>query len=594
MRASAFVATLISLSLLAAPAAGAQCTLAGVGPGSLRAPLAGRLTSDFGGLDRSRDHTTIGEVQTSRWRPHQGFDLEARPGEPVRAAAAGTVVFAGDRAGTGRVIEIAHGGGVSSLYAGLAKVGVAEGACVEAGQALGEIGCSGPCETARLHFEVRTHGQPTDPAPLMVEPPVRRDPAQSWRGVDRLALFDAVVAATRSKFLDGALIERIGWPARARAARERVAAAATAEATVDIINTLLAELQTSHTSLYTPDDDMYYVLLSLFRGPPDHSGDATLQHAVGAGPAMPAIGAFTRRIGERHFVDGVLPGSPAAVAGLRLGDEMLRVDGAPFSPVAAFRGKVGAKVTLTVRLLPGGETHEVVMPVEAVDASAALTAATRKSGRVIEMGGRRVGYLHVWTFSDATGIHVGLGALKLDTLDHLVIDVRGKVGGYMNVVSELLALLDDPNPDRDRLGDWRTGTAAIWHDANNGAGDTSAASPRSAGEGPRIASFRGRSALLIDERTRSAGEIMAYAFRRGGFGPLVGARTAGAVSSGGTFLMPGGLLLYVAVLGHLFDGRPLERVGVLPDVPVDLPIAFAGGADPVLDTAVRLLVEGAR
>ena len=47
----------------------------------------------------------------------------------------------------------------------------------------------------------------------------------------------------------------------------------------------------------------------------------------------------------------MLEGSPAERAGLRCGDEIVAVDGAPYSPIAAFRGKMGATVELTIRRL---------------------------------------------------------------------------------------------------------------------------------------------------------------------------------------------------------------------------------------------------
>src|SRR5262249_57548291 len=72
---------------------------------------------------------------------------------------------------------------------------------------------------------------------------------------------------------------------------------------------------------------------------------------------------------------------------------------------------------------------------------------------------------------------------------------------------------------------------------------------RAAGKTPPTPPFRGRSALLIDQHTRSAAEYVAYGFKRGGFGPLLGTTTAGAVVSGALSVMPGDLLLYVAVAG---------------------------------------------
>ena len=84
---------------------------------------------------------------------------------------------------------------------------------------------------------------------------------------------------------------------------------------------------------------------------------------------------------------------------------------------------------------------------------------------------------------------------------------------------------------------------------------------------------------------------MAFGYKRSAFGPVIGTQTAGAVSSGSLFVMPGDLLLYVAVVGHEHDGQRLEGVGVAPDHRVEHPLPYAAGADPVLDAAVDLLIQ---
>ena len=87
---------------------------------------------------------------------------------------------------------------------------------------------------------------------------------------------------------------------------------------------------------------------------------------------------------------------------------------------------------------------------------------------------------------------------------------------------------------------------------------------------------------------------MAYGYQHSEFGAVVGTPTAGAVSSGALFVMPGDLLLYVAVLGLEFDnGRRLEGVGVIPDHRQERPLPYAAGADPVLEAAMDILTQTA-
>ena len=87
---------------------------------------------------------------------NRGVEYDTDPGQAVRAAAAGTVVFAGAVAGDLHV-TIDHGGGVVSSYSYLQRIGVRSGAVVAQGQAVGITG-------ERLHFSVRVDGDYVDPS----------------------------------------------------------------------------------------------------------------------------------------------------------------------------------------------------------------------------------------------------------------------------------------------------------------------------------------------------------------------------------------------------------------------------------------------
>jgi carboxyl-terminal processing protease len=99
--------------------------------------------------------------------------------------------------------------------------------------------------------------------------------------------------------------------------------------------------------------------------------------------------------------------------------------------------------------------------------------------------------------------------------------------------------------------------------------------------------------VLIDHHTRSTAELFVHAYQRERQGPLIGTRTAGAVSAASAYAMPGGNLLYLAVTGLEVDGDILEGTGVAPDIEVARPIPYSNGADPVLDAALDLLARKA-
>jgi carboxyl-terminal processing protease len=226
----------------------------------------------------------------------------------------------------------------------------------------------------------------------------------------------------------------------------------------------------------------------------------------------------------------------------------------------------------------------------------AFNEATRTSAHVIEREGKRVGYVHVWaSVADGSAQALGDALEKLGVirgvarvsgedgdsakpsepdqpaasrpLDALIIDMRGRIGGTAGNAGRYLEILDPRGP-RVR---WRNKSQS----------------------GRLLTSLRGRTAVLIDHHTRSTAELFVHAYKRERQGPLIGTRTAGAVSAGAAFAMPGGNLLYLAVTGLEVDGEIVEGVGVAPDMEVQRPLPYARGADPVIEAAVDVLARTA-
>ncbi|HUI95438.1 MAG TPA: S41 family peptidase [Xanthobacteraceae bacterium] len=432
---------------------------------------------------------------------------------------------------------------------------------------------------------------------LAQEPSARAQVSADWTGekIDLAQLFDAVVDAVDKDFFDQAALNQGHWRERAQAMRPAVLASPTIGDAVRQINALLAQLGASHTALYTPNDEQYYVLpdvLGTFTRTPMR--DLINRRFWGSGPYYPGIGAFTRNVDGRNFVDGVLEGSPADRAGLKFGDEIVSVDGRPYGLIESFRDKIGSTVELMIRRTAGAAPERVMAAVIPVRPVQAFSDATEASAHVIERNGRRIGYLHVWALAESNSFTTALReldpwpfacthekCLRTDgssqpiteempnSLDALIVDLRGRVGGNVGVAGQLLKQLD---------GDSYWGTWQAF----------------SRSDGARLPvtgqpSFRGRSAMLVDAHTRSAGEIVAYGYKRSAFGPLFGTRTAGAVLSGALHPMPGDLMLYLAMAGHEIDGHRLEGAGVDPDFRVEQPLPYAQGVDPVLDAAADFL-----
>jgi lipoprotein NlpD len=94
---------------------------------------------------------------------HKGIDIGGERGEPVVAAAAGKVVYAGTGiVGFGELLILKHNEVYLSAYGHNDRLLVAEGQTVVAGQTIAEKGSSGT-DTVKLHFEIRKEGKPIDP-----------------------------------------------------------------------------------------------------------------------------------------------------------------------------------------------------------------------------------------------------------------------------------------------------------------------------------------------------------------------------------------------------------------------------------------------
>ena len=118
------------------------------------APAVGVLTAGFG--QRSDPFTGLQEF-------HTGIDISSPTGGRIVAPASGTVVRVGWQNGYGRIVEIAHGFGIRTLYAHLDAPRVAEGQRVRRGDLVGLVGSTGRSTGPHLHYEVQVGGRPVNP-----------------------------------------------------------------------------------------------------------------------------------------------------------------------------------------------------------------------------------------------------------------------------------------------------------------------------------------------------------------------------------------------------------------------------------------------
>lgn len=121
-------------------------------------PVSGRISSIFG-LRRF-----FNEQERS---PHNGLDIAAVEGTPIKATAKGTVIDAGEFFFSGNMIYIDHGQGIISLYAHLSRIDVKPGDVVDTGDIIGAVGQTGRVTGAHLHFAVIANQTLIDPINML-------------------------------------------------------------------------------------------------------------------------------------------------------------------------------------------------------------------------------------------------------------------------------------------------------------------------------------------------------------------------------------------------------------------------------------------
>ena len=115
---------------------------------SLIEPVGGRISCRFG--NRGSYY-------------HTGLDIATSKGTPIKAAASGTVTYAGYHYSYGNLLIVTHSNGVQTYYAHCSKLYVSVGAAVSQGQVIAAVGSTGNSTGNHLHLEVRKNGTAQNP-----------------------------------------------------------------------------------------------------------------------------------------------------------------------------------------------------------------------------------------------------------------------------------------------------------------------------------------------------------------------------------------------------------------------------------------------
>ncbi|MBT5468197.1 S41 family peptidase [Candidatus Peregrinibacteria bacterium] len=288
---------------------------------------------------------------------------------------------------------------------------------------------------------------------------------------------------------------------------------------------------------------------------------------------LQGIGAeLTLRDGDIVVV-APLKGSPAEAAGLMPEDTITHVDEKSvegFSlgdAVEVIRGPKGTDVTLTV--LRDGTPQDITITRDDIKVPST-------ESEVIEYDGKRIGKVSLNRFGDTTSKEVEKAVTELmaDNVDGIVIDVRFNGGGYLDAAVDLASMF----LKQGKVVSVARRTGEPTHHYVSGSSIA-----------PDVPL-----AILINEGSASASEILAGALQDGDRATVIGKQSFGKGTVQEVFDLPGGTSIRITTARWLTpSGKDLGKEGVHPDIVVERTREqMQAEEDPQLDTALELLTKG--
>jgi carboxyl-terminal processing protease len=312
-------------------------------------------------------------------------------------------------------------------------------------------------------------------------------------------------------------------------------------------------------------------------------------------------GIDVRVIGAQVLVTSVEPGSSAAAQGVRPGWEIRKIAGADLAPIVAKLNETYAGSTLRdlmlrriiLARLSNSSTESIA--VEFLDGAGQPVGKTLAQadpkGDLVQFGylkpmhvwfssshigggrgdGSAIGYVAFNAFLDPQRLMTSFGDAveSCQTCEGFIVDLRGNPGG-IGIMAMGMAGWFISQPDQ-KLGTLYMRDDTLKFVVN-----------------PRLPTFSGPLAILVDGASASTSEIMAEGLKDLGRARIFGTHTAGAALPSLFEKLPDGDGFQYAIANYISEGgQPLENLGVTPDV--EAPIsreALLARKDPALDAAV--------
>lgn len=265
-----------------------------------------------------------------------------------------------------------------------------------------------------------------------------------------------------------------------------------------------------------------------------------------AGRHTGMIGIYVNYRDDYPVITGVLPNSPALMAGLQTDDVILKINGADTRGLkseqtsALIRGAAGSTVTLHVRR----GAHELDATVVRADFQSPSVESARLEGDIL--------YLRVYDFGDSTErefdaqLNSGLPGAR-----GVILDLRDNGGGFVSAATAVISRFVT------------SGVAFEEKGRDGGTNKTQVSGNHPAASTPLV--------VLVNGNSASASEIVAGSLQAHDRARLVGTKTFGKGSVQVDYHLSDGGDLHLTV-EHWFlpNGRSIDGVGLNPDVPVDL------------------------
>jgi carboxyl-terminal processing protease len=274
----------------------------------------------------------------------------------------------------------------------------------------------------------------------------------------------------------------------------------------------------------------------------------------------------------RLTVTRVIPGSPAARAGITPGEVIVSVDGTATAgrPASADVARISGPAGTTVRLQLQRTTkpRRVTLTLTRRPISLPLTTS-----RLLNDHGTKVGYVSLSTFASGAGarVHDAIAALQRRGAQWIVFDLRDNGGG---LVSEAQSVASDFLP---------AGKVVVTTQGAHSAKDVIKTGDSTPTNLPLV--------ILVNGNTASASEIVTGALQDYGRGTVIGSRTFGKGVVQTVLPLSGGAELKITIASYRTPlGRDINHKGIEPNVVVAGQVK--GGKDPVLARAMRFIAAG--